>query len=294
MKAIESIKKAVEYIEEHFNKEISIAEISGKCFLSAFYFQRLFKNATGFSIEKYIKARRLAKASEMLQSGKLVHEAAIHCGFKSAEHFSRSFKELYNMNPSEYQKTDSPLYHVYKPEVLLQNSQLKLGEKYISNNIVLEIKSLERAETNLVGYEMFCPSGIEEPGIDNPGIAWDVFHKTKEHIKHRTQPPAEYGVSYKFNKKGFSYLAAVQVDKAESIPEDMVQFTLPEGSYISCVYESESFPIATSRNLKTAMDYFHHWFTKNKYKTAGNFASEYYATEAFSPPHQVEILAHVK
>lgn len=294
MKAIDSIKRALDFIDDHVSEEIRISDLASHCYLSSFYFQRLFHETTGYSVEKYILYRRLACAVTGLQKGERVNKVAEKSGFKSPEHFSRVFKETYKMTPSDYRKEIAPLFHVYKPDVLLQNARLNIGEKYVADHMVLEIQVREQEAISLIGVDMFCPFSIHDTGIDNPGVAWEKFHQVKHTIKHRVQPRHEFGISYNHKKDGYHYLAATVVTHIEDMPNDMVSLVLPKGKYVCCIYENESFEEAVGPNLRSAMIYFEKWFKENKYKTAHNYVIESYNQDAFQAPFRLAIWANVK
>lgn len=294
MKAIESIKKALDYIEEHLTEEISIKKLAIDCYLSVFYFHKLFRNTTGYSVEQYIKLRRLAYSSKLLDDDKLVSDVALSCGFKSPEHFSRAFKEIYKISPSEFKKVKHPLFHTYKPDVMLSTTKLNIGDKYITDNILLEIKLREQQEIKTVGLNMFCPFGIETTGIDNPAIAWGKFHKSKNIIKKQTTPHKEFGISCNHSKVGFDYIVSVGVDNISAVPENMVSFIIPRGLYACCIFENKDFETAVSQNLKLAMDYFFSWINENNYSPKEHFAVEYYSEEAFKESYRIEIWVNIE
>lgn len=293
MKAIESIKKALDYIEEHLSEEINIKKLAIDCYLSVFYFHKLFRDTTGYSVEQYIKLRRLAYSTKLLDDNKLVSDVALRCGFKSSEHFSRTFKETYKILPSEFKKIKHPLFHAYKPDVMLSNTKLNIGDRYISDNILLEIKLREQQEIKTVGLKIFCPFGIETTGIDNPAIAWKKFHNSKNIIKNQTIPHKEFGISCNHNKEGFNYIVSVGVDNISDVPENMVTFTIPKGLYACCIFENKDFETAVGQNLKLAMDYFFSWISKNSYSPKEYFAVEYYSEEAFKESYKIEIWVNI-
>lgn len=294
MKAIESIKKALDYIEEHFSQEIKIENLAKACYLSVFYFHKLFRDTTGYSVEKYIKLRRLAHSTKLLDNGRLVSDVAISCGFKSPEHFSRVFKKTYNISPSEFKSTKHPLFHTYKPDVMSSSTKLNIGDKYISDNILLEISLRQQEEIKTIGLNMLCPFGIESTGIDNPALAWEKFHETKNIIKNQSNPHKEFGITYNHNKDGFNYIASVAVDTISNVPENMTSFIIPKGLYACCIFENNNFETAVSENLKAAMDYFFTWIQENNYSPKEHFAVEYYSEEAFTDPYKVEIWVNIE
>lgn len=293
MKAIESIQKALETIESILGEKIDIKDLSSTVGLSPFYFHRLFKGTVGYTVEEYIRLRRLARSTELLRNGATITTAAIACGFESPSHFSRSFQEAYGMVPSDYQTAKPPLFHVMKPDILLNHKNLGVGEMYVSNEMVLQIDIRQREAMYMVGIDVFCPMGIGTPGVDNPGIAWGKFHPAKEQISNRSKPFAEFGVAYcpqdTPNNGGFHYLAAAQVDEPGPVPEGMVGYTLPAGLYACCIYQNESFEAAVDINLANANAYFHKWMDESGYRTVGMFEAEYYGPSAFKEPYQIEI-----
>ncbi len=61
------IQLSIEFIEENLQNNISIKDISSKSCFSAFHFQRLFQAITGFSVQEYIRNRRLSEAARLLK-----------------------------------------------------------------------------------------------------------------------------------------------------------------------------------------------------------------------------------
>jgi transcriptional regulator GlxA family with amidase domain len=84
--------------------EQQIAELSG---LSSRQLQRLFNEHIGEPMMQFYRRLRLEKANELLQQSTLpITEVAIAAGFSSLSHFSRAFREHYNVPPRR-RRTDS-------------------------------------------------------------------------------------------------------------------------------------------------------------------------------------------
>lgn len=299
MKAIESIQKALETIEGELAERIDIPALAASVSLSPFYFHRLFKNAVGYTVEEYTRLRRLARSAEILKGGATVTDAALQCGFESPSHFSRCFAETYGMTPSEYQNSKPPLFHVLKPDVLLMNKNLGIGELHVSDGIVLQIDLREQEEIHMIGIDVFCPIGIGTPGVDNPGVAWERFHPLKDGVPNRCAERTEFGISHcppGTPANGFHYLAATKVCPPCEPPEGMAGFTLPAGLYVRCIFQNEDLETAVSANLKSAIDYLCKWQSENGYAFArdGWFEVEYYGPAAFAEPYELEIWHRVE
>lgn len=60
------VAKALWYIESHFADEISLEEIANAADVSRFHISRAFGLATGLSVMRYVRARRLTEAARSL------------------------------------------------------------------------------------------------------------------------------------------------------------------------------------------------------------------------------------
>ena len=99
------IRKAIEYIFEHFPEKITIQTVSNKIGLNAYYFGNLFKKETGKSFHQFLNNIRLNHAENMLSEGELnVNEVAWACGFSDPFYFSKLFKKERGVSPSKYIK----------------------------------------------------------------------------------------------------------------------------------------------------------------------------------------------
>ena len=103
--AEDRIRPALEYIRrEYTNENIGIAYLAGLSGISETYFRRIFQNTMGTSPLKYINQLKISRAKELLASGICtVSEAAEQSGYHDEAYFSREFKRIVGMSPSEYQ-----------------------------------------------------------------------------------------------------------------------------------------------------------------------------------------------
>lgn len=104
-KYIDFLNSVNSFLEENFERNITLSEIARECHLSEYYFSHKFKEFTGMSFIPYLTAFRLGKAIEMLKTGDLkITQIAIMCGFGNLRSFNRSFMSAYKCTPSEYRK----------------------------------------------------------------------------------------------------------------------------------------------------------------------------------------------
>lgn len=98
----ETIKRAVGYIKANFAKKLTLEEIAEEVGFSRYYFARQFKKATGMTVVAYINLIRCRRAKKLLEQKQCsVLEAANQCGFENASYFSKTFREIMGMLPSQ-------------------------------------------------------------------------------------------------------------------------------------------------------------------------------------------------
>ncbi len=98
------IKKAKEYIEANFTKEISREDVAHHVYVSPEYFSRIFKQVTNENFIDYLIRLRMVKAIEMLEKGLKINEIAEGIGYHSSRYFSRLFKKFTGYKPSDYRR----------------------------------------------------------------------------------------------------------------------------------------------------------------------------------------------
>ena len=102
---IEEIDKATLYFNEHYSEEISIEEYAQNNHFSVSWFIRNFKHCTGSTPMQYILSKRIYNAEILLHDSTYnVTEIAEIVGYKNPLYFSRIFKKVKGLSPSEYRK----------------------------------------------------------------------------------------------------------------------------------------------------------------------------------------------
>lgn len=105
MRFISKILPALEYIDCHYQEDISLKDLCRIMSLNESYFCRLFKQATNTSFVQYLNFVRVCKAERMLISGdKSISEIAYDTGFSSVSYFNRTFKKYKFCAPSLFKK----------------------------------------------------------------------------------------------------------------------------------------------------------------------------------------------
>jgi AraC-like DNA-binding protein len=97
------VTKARMYIAQHQAEELSLAQVAQSVNMSAFYFCKMFKRATGMTFTDYLARVRVEKVKNLLLNPhKRVSEAAYEAGFQSLSQFNRVFRRIAGESPSNY------------------------------------------------------------------------------------------------------------------------------------------------------------------------------------------------
>ena len=91
------ISEACEYIRQHLNRPITLAELARAVHRSPSRLAHRFREATGVPVRRFILWRRLRAAAESAMRGSSLTEAAHAAGFADSAHLSRTFR---SMSPS--------------------------------------------------------------------------------------------------------------------------------------------------------------------------------------------------
>lgn len=99
------VGRAKEYIRNHYQKDISLDDVSREVNISPYYFSKLFKEETGENFIEYVTAARMERAKELLDStDKSMKEICVEIGYADPNYFSRSFKKNIGVTPTEYKE----------------------------------------------------------------------------------------------------------------------------------------------------------------------------------------------
>ena len=105
MKNFIILTESINFIELNLCEPITRQDIASHCHVSLSMLEKLFRYALGLSIKNYISRRRITQAARDISRFKLnITEAAMKYQFNSVEVFSRAFKRVWTVNPSEFAK----------------------------------------------------------------------------------------------------------------------------------------------------------------------------------------------
>lgn len=98
--------KSIEYINEHYNENITIEQLAKMENMSVSYFRSVFKKTTGIAPSKYILIKRIDAACFYFEHYNMpIKEVAFAVGYEDPLYFSKIFKKITGISPKNYAKT---------------------------------------------------------------------------------------------------------------------------------------------------------------------------------------------
>lgn len=102
-----TVKLAMDYIEQHYTSEISLEDVAKYVGISPQHFSKIFKLETGTNYVDWLSNLRISQAKKYMNAGeRTIKEICYLVGYKDPNYFSRIFKKVVGMSPSEYIHTE--------------------------------------------------------------------------------------------------------------------------------------------------------------------------------------------
>lgn len=100
----EAVKIARDYLEQHFDRPITLEELADVAAVSPFHLTRIFQKIVGIPPYEYLIKVRLQHAQTLLKQGESIASTAYSTGFSDQSHLTRFFKRHIGLTPGEYSR----------------------------------------------------------------------------------------------------------------------------------------------------------------------------------------------
>ena len=108
------VEKVVDYLNQHFDKQISLATVANLANMTQVSFSRFFKQHTGNSFIDNLLEIRLGQASRLLIDTHLpISQIAFNCGFNNISNFNRIFKKKKGCTPKAFREDYANINRVF-------------------------------------------------------------------------------------------------------------------------------------------------------------------------------------
>lgn len=100
--------RIVRYINQNLSGELSIQDLCAQFYISRAQLCRRFKKITGTSVGKYVTAKRLIAAQNLMRQGRKPTEVYAVCGYQDYSTFYRAYLQYFGYSPKDVRMLNEP------------------------------------------------------------------------------------------------------------------------------------------------------------------------------------------
>jgi len=213
------VEKALWFVESHFTADITLDQIAAAGCVSRYHLTRAFGAATGHSIMRYVRGRRLTEAARGLCNGAPdILAVALESGYGSHEAFTRAFRDQFGVTPESIRARG----HLHDIDLM---EPIKMDQSLIENLTPPRFEDGKRLLVAGLSERYTCETSAGIPA------QWQRF------VPYLGKLPGQvgrigYGVRYNFDDSGnFDYLCGVEVDDFTDLPPQWGRVRIPKHRY---------------------------------------------------------------
>lgn len=141
---LESLNRAIQFVENNIDKKILLKDIAREAFLSEFHFHRIFKSFTGETVKEFLFRLKIERAAIRLKHSKdNIGEIALDNGYENHETFTRAFKKYFQCTPQEYRENVQEI--TVKKQADYKNRSYSLNHLQVEEPIIKVLPDLDLA-----------------------------------------------------------------------------------------------------------------------------------------------------
>jgi len=241
-------------IKDHNDEALTLRVLARRLGYSEFHTTRKFKEISGMALRDYLRRRKLAFALiEVRDSDKKILDIALDYGFSSHEGFTRAFRALYGVTPSEYRRNPKPVvlrtkinpfdrYFLGLEDIGMMKSE-KDVKVYFVNMPAHKFLHIKNYESN--GYWDFWEKQSRIPGQDCAticGLLDSIPGKLDDRGRGELDSGSGQIMGYIVDPKGTvgdwgfphaeCYGVRLPVDYSGEVPPQMLLMDVPEAEYV--------------------------------------------------------------
>ena len=224
MEWLKKLGKAIDYIEDNLDKEISYDEAALIACCSPYYFQRVFSYVSGVSLAEYIRRRKMTQAAfELQRADSRIIDVALKYGYSSPTSFNRAFQNVHGITPTAA-KLGGNVLQAY-PSI-----QFKIE---ITGGSAMAYRIAKKPPLRIVGIRIPLTSDMENNLRIVPEF-WKASLQGKQFLEicrlSNGEPRGILGISVYRNPKDIYYYIGVATNS--SAPAGMYECEIPAATWV--------------------------------------------------------------
>jgi AraC family transcriptional regulator len=216
MSQIASICRALDFVEANLRGEIAVADMADAAGYSLYHFCRTFNGLAHHTPYDYLMRRRLSEsARELVETDRRIIDIAFDYRFNSPETYSRAFKRMFGMQPSQWKE------HGRLDRRFLMSQLTREHLEHVNKGDCLRPVLEKRDDFRVVGVMT-----LVEDGGKAIARLWEILAQELKNVED-----AEcYGITWYptgWEESGVFYLAGIEVEAVGDVGPGLVVKSIP-------------------------------------------------------------------
>jgi AraC family transcriptional regulator len=236
--SLTAVLGAIEYIEDNLQNPISVGSAASEACYSLYHFIRLFEGFTGHTPKDYILRRRIAEtATDIRRDSRKIIDVCFDYQFGSPEAFSRAFKKIVGLSPTEYRKSD-----YYDSKTLLSR---------IDESSIRHVENVIETPVEEVNLDAFTLAGVVNLIRNDKSIIEEMwgFLSREIHLFPEELERKFYGLSFwpdDYDIGGFYLMCGCAVPGDFTSEGSLCTRVVPESCYLRFLHKGDVRTIAST------------------------------------------------
>lgn len=279
---IKRVNSVLDFIEVNLDEDLSLENLASKAYFSPFHFHRIFSAMVGETLNSFVVRKRIEKIATILLIGtdEPLNDLAFRYGFNSANSFSRTFRNMYGVSPTDFKKGNVNGFRKNGIELITLEQyfcNVDNLKNWLNMNANMEVKEL--SEIKLAGITSFGDFENTQSTYERL-FGWAV---EKELLNN---PDLKVVTIYYDNPK-VTEMSKVRHSECITVNNDFVaegeisKISIPKGKYVTGHFEIPAGP-----SFQKAWDSVYLWVIENGYKFRDGSYFELYYNDHRTHPEQ--------
>jgi len=261
MNYYERIQRSLEYLESCLEGTVDLQMAAREAYMSTSTFYRMFFALVGYPAKEYVRLRRTSLAAADLKNAQYsVMDLAVKYDFDSADSFSRAFRRITGVLPSDFRKTEGTFSfeRISIMDKFFDKQDKTLQEKYP------EIKMLRKLEPIRAAYCCYFGKNPEDNAfavmkkwINGSGIQMNE-QRTRIFGYNNPSPTSD-------DQREYGYEVCVTIDADTLVDDPLIKTKTLEGGLYAVTSVKRSDDGDIGQEIMAAWNRFSRWLSDSKY-----------------------------